>query len=80
MFFGSTEPVVSRPPVEVRRGTEVVIPQSCCTFSFATTAQRLHETFLKCVLNTHTVSCSQCWLFWYYSSVCLCLGLSTSCD
>ena len=47
MFFGSLEPVVSRPPVEVRRGTEVVIPQSCCTFPFATTPQHLQETFTK---------------------------------
>ena len=49
VFFGSTEPVVSRPPVEVCRGTEVVIPQSCCTFPFATTPQHLRETFFKYV-------------------------------
>jgi len=51
MFFGSTEPVVSRPPVEVRRGTEVVIPQSCCTFPFAATPQHLQETFMKCAVH-----------------------------
>jgi len=51
IFFGSTEPVVSRPPVEVRRGTEVLIPQPCCTFPFATTPQHLQETFMKSVLN-----------------------------
>jgi len=46
---------VSRPPVEVCRGTEVVIPQSCCTFAFASTPQRLHETFLKYLLNAFEI-------------------------
>lgn len=60
IFFGSTEAVVSRPSVEVRRGTEVVIPQACCTFPFATTPQHLHDAFYKCVLRFFRTSVVIC--------------------
>ena len=46
-FFGSASPIMTHPPVEVRRGTEVVMPQSFCTFDFATSLAQLHDTFMR---------------------------------
>lgn len=46
-FFGSSAPIITQPPVEVRKGMEVLIPQSFCTFDFATTAQQLQDTFFR---------------------------------
>uniref|UniRef100_UPI00358EFD77 centrosomal protein of 120 kDa isoform X2 n=1 Tax=Myxine glutinosa TaxID=7769 RepID=UPI00358EFD77 len=44
-FFGSAAPIMTNPPVEVRRHTEVFLPQSYCLFEFAATLQELQETF-----------------------------------
>uniref|UniRef100_A0A8C4N8D2 Centrosomal protein 120 n=1 Tax=Eptatretus burgeri TaxID=7764 RepID=A0A8C4N8D2_EPTBU len=44
-FFGSAAPIMTNPPVEVRRHTEVFLPQSYCLFEFAATFQQLQETF-----------------------------------
>ncbi|XP_069818747.1 centrosomal protein of 120 kDa isoform X2 [Dendropsophus ebraccatus] len=46
-FFGSAAPIMTNPPVEVRRNMEVFLPQSYCAFDFATTPQKLQETFLR---------------------------------
>ncbi|XP_030832368.1 centrosomal protein of 120 kDa isoform X3 [Strongylocentrotus purpuratus] len=46
-FFGSSSPVMTHPPVEVRRHTEVLLPHSFCAFDFATTPQQLRETLLR---------------------------------
>ncbi|XP_053726637.1 centrosomal protein of 120 kDa isoform X1 [Synchiropus splendidus] len=44
-FFGSSAPVMTNPPVELRRNTEVFLPQSFCAFNFAVLPQQLEETF-----------------------------------
>ncbi|KAM9810498.1 centrosomal protein of 120 kDa [Neosynchiropus ocellatus] len=44
-FFGSSAPVMTNPPVELRRHTEVFLPQSFCAFNFAVLPQQLEETF-----------------------------------
>ncbi|XP_006812274.1 centrosomal protein of 120 kDa-like [Saccoglossus kowalevskii] len=46
-FFGSSAPIMTHPPVEVRRNTEVLLPHSFCAFDFATASQQLKETFLR---------------------------------
>ena len=46
-FFGSAAPIMTHPPVEARRGSEVLIPQSYCAFDFATSIQQLQDTFMK---------------------------------
>lgn len=46
-FFGSAAPVLTHPPVEIRKGSEVLLPQSFCAFDFACTVQQLQETFLR---------------------------------
>ncbi|XP_061172082.1 centrosomal protein of 120 kDa-like isoform X1 [Saccostrea echinata] len=46
-FFGSAAPILTNPPVEIRKGTEVILPQSFCAFDFACTTQQLQETFLR---------------------------------
>ncbi|XP_072167359.1 centrosomal protein of 120 kDa-like [Diadema setosum] len=46
-FFGSSAPIMTHPPVEVRRHTEVLLPHSFCAFDFATTPQQLRETLLR---------------------------------
>ncbi|XP_044131817.1 centrosomal protein of 120 kDa isoform X2 [Bufo gargarizans] len=46
-FFGSAAPIMTNPPVEVRRNMEVFLPQSYCTFDFLTIFHRLQETFLR---------------------------------
>lgn len=47
IFFGSSSPVFTEPPVEVRRGTEVTLPKSFCAFDFATTFAQLEDTFTR---------------------------------
>ena len=46
-FFGSSSPIMTHPPVEVRRQTEVLLPHSFCAFDFATTPQQLRETLMR---------------------------------
>ncbi|XP_063820288.1 centrosomal protein of 120 kDa isoform X1 [Pseudophryne corroboree] len=46
-FFGSAAPIMTNPPVEVRRNMEVFFPQSYCAFDFATMPHQLQETFLR---------------------------------
>ncbi|XP_063049920.1 centrosomal protein of 120 kDa-like, partial [Engraulis encrasicolus] len=46
-FFGSAAPIMTSPPVEVKRGTEVFLPQSYCAFDFAALPQQLQDTFLR---------------------------------
>ncbi|KAK7486793.1 hypothetical protein BaRGS_00021940 [Batillaria attramentaria] len=44
-FFGSAAPILTHPPVETRKGTEVLLPQSFCAFDFACTLHQLQDTF-----------------------------------
>ncbi|XP_072038302.1 centrosomal protein of 120 kDa-like isoform X3 [Amphiura filiformis] len=46
-FFGSSAPIMTHPPVEVRKHTEVLLPHSFCAFDFATTPHQLHETLFR---------------------------------
>ncbi|KAM9329390.1 centrosomal protein of 120 kDa [Gastrophryne carolinensis] len=46
-FFGSAAPIMTNPPIEVRRNMEVFLPQSYCAFDFATLPNQLQETFLR---------------------------------
>ncbi|PKU46428.1 hypothetical protein llap_3277 [Limosa lapponica baueri] len=46
-FFGSAAPIMTSPPVEVRKNTEVFLPQSYCAFDFATIPHQLQDTFLR---------------------------------
>lgn len=46
-FFGSASAIITHPPVEIRRGMEVLLPQSFCAFDFACSIQQLQETFLR---------------------------------
>ncbi|XP_060082767.1 centrosomal protein of 120 kDa-like [Ylistrum balloti] len=46
-FFGSAAPILTHPPVEIRKGMEVLLPQSFCAFDFACTVAQLQETFLR---------------------------------
>ncbi|WAR00622.1 CE120-like protein [Mya arenaria] len=46
-FFGSAAPILTHPPVEIRKGMEVLLPQSFCAFDFACNMQQLQETFLR---------------------------------
>ncbi|XP_006167535.1 centrosomal protein of 120 kDa isoform X2 [Tupaia chinensis] len=46
-FFGSAAPILTNPPVEVRRNMEVFLPQSYCAFDFATMPHQLQDTFLR---------------------------------
>lgn len=46
-FFGSAAPILTNPPVEIRKGMEVLLPQSFCAFDFACTVQQLQDTFLR---------------------------------
>ncbi|XP_059193835.1 centrosomal protein of 120 kDa [Centropristis striata] len=46
-FFGSAAPIMTNPPVELRRGSEVSLPQSYCAFDFAALPQQLQDTFLR---------------------------------
>uniref|UniRef100_A0A8C9PPJ1 Centrosomal protein of 120 kDa n=1 Tax=Spermophilus dauricus TaxID=99837 RepID=A0A8C9PPJ1_SPEDA len=46
-FFGSAAPIMTNPPVEVRKNMEVFLPQSYCAFDFATMPNQLQDTFLR---------------------------------
>ncbi|KAM4810471.1 centrosomal protein of 120 kDa [Rhinophrynus dorsalis] len=46
-FFGSAAPIMTNPPVEVRRNMEVFLPQSYCAFDFAVLPHQLQDTFLR---------------------------------
>ncbi|GFO36195.1 centrosomal protein of 120 kda [Plakobranchus ocellatus] len=46
-FFGSAAPILTHPPVEIRKGSEVLLPQSFCAFDFACTVQQLQDTFVR---------------------------------
>ncbi|NXI36031.1 CE120 protein, partial [Galbula dea] len=46
-FFGSAAPIMTSPPVEVRKNMEVFLPQSYCAFDFATIPHQLHDTFCR---------------------------------
>ncbi|KFQ52422.1 Centrosomal protein of 120 kDa, partial [Nestor notabilis] len=46
-FFGSAAPIMTSPPVEVRKNMEVFLPQSYCAFDFATMPHQLQDTFLR---------------------------------
>ncbi|KFP88748.1 Centrosomal protein of 120 kDa, partial [Acanthisitta chloris] len=46
-FFGSAAPIMTNPPVEVRKNMEVFLPQSYCAFDFATVPHQLQDTFFR---------------------------------
>ncbi|CAG5135088.1 unnamed protein product, partial [Candidula unifasciata] len=46
-FFGSAAPILTHPPVEIRKGSEVLLPQSFCAFDFACSMHQLQETFTR---------------------------------
>uniref|UniRef100_A0A8C3KJW7 Centrosomal protein of 120 kDa n=1 Tax=Calidris pygmaea TaxID=425635 RepID=A0A8C3KJW7_9CHAR len=46
-FFGSAAPIMTSPPVEVRKNMEVFFPQSYCAFDFATIPHQLQDTFFR---------------------------------
>ncbi|KAF1419165.1 hypothetical protein FQV23_0000584, partial [Spheniscus humboldti] len=46
-FFGSAAPIMTSPPVEVRKNMEVFLPQSYCAFDFATIPHQLQDTFFR---------------------------------
>ncbi|XP_026721350.1 centrosomal protein of 120 kDa isoform X3 [Athene cunicularia] len=46
-FFGSAAPIMTSPPIEVRKNMEVFLPQSYCAFDFATVPHQLQDTFLR---------------------------------
>ncbi|XP_057211725.1 centrosomal protein of 120 kDa [Triplophysa rosa] len=46
-FFGSAAPIMTNPAVQLRRNTEVFLPQSYCAFDFAALPSQLQDTFLR---------------------------------
>ncbi|NXJ03168.1 CE120 protein, partial [Odontophorus gujanensis] len=46
-FFGSAAPIMTNPPIEIRKNMEVFLPQSYCVFHFATTPHQLQDIFLR---------------------------------
>uniref|UniRef100_A0A3P8XQD0 Centrosomal protein of 120 kDa n=1 Tax=Esox lucius TaxID=8010 RepID=A0A3P8XQD0_ESOLU len=46
-FFGSAAPIMTNPPVDVKRNMEVFLPQSYCAFDFATLPHQLQDTFFR---------------------------------
>ncbi|NXC43465.1 CE120 protein, partial [Penelope pileata] len=46
-FFGSAAPIMTSPPVEIRKNMEIFLPQSYCAFDFATTPHQLQDTFFR---------------------------------
>ncbi|KAM6991111.1 centrosomal protein of 120 kDa [Passerculus sandwichensis] len=46
-FFGSAAPIMTSPPVEVRKNMEVFLPKSYCAFDFATMPHQLQDTFFR---------------------------------
>ncbi|XP_043103827.1 centrosomal protein of 120 kDa isoform X2 [Puntigrus tetrazona] len=46
-FFGSAAPIMTGPAVELKKNTEVFLPQSYCAFDFAALPNQLQDTFLR---------------------------------
>ncbi|NXF07291.1 CE120 protein, partial [Smithornis capensis] len=46
-FFGSAAPIMTSPPVEIRKNMEVFLPKSYCAFDFATMPHQLQDTFFR---------------------------------
>ncbi|XP_062985553.1 centrosomal protein of 120 kDa [Elgaria multicarinata webbii] len=46
-FFGSAAPIMTNPPVEIRKNMQVFLPQSYCAFDFATMPHQLQDTFFR---------------------------------
>ncbi|NWS82994.1 CE120 protein, partial [Toxostoma redivivum] len=46
-FFGSAAPIMTSPPIEVRKNMEVFLPKSYCAFDFATIPHQLQDTFFR---------------------------------
>ncbi|XP_053480960.1 centrosomal protein of 120 kDa isoform X2 [Ictalurus furcatus] len=46
-FFGSAAPIMTNPAVEIKKNTEVFLPQSYCAFDFAALPSQLQDTFLS---------------------------------
>lgn len=46
-FFGSAAPIMTSPPIEIRKNMEVFLPQSYCVFHFATAPHQLQDTFFR---------------------------------
>ncbi|XP_062854380.1 centrosomal protein of 120 kDa isoform X2 [Trichomycterus rosablanca] len=46
-FFGSAAPIMTNPAVEVKKNTEVFLPQSYCAFDFAALPNQLQDTFQR---------------------------------
>ncbi|XP_066037482.1 centrosomal protein of 120 kDa isoform X2 [Chamaea fasciata] len=46
-FFGSAAPIMTSPPVEVRKNMEVFLPKSYCAFDFATIPHQLQDAFFR---------------------------------
>ncbi|MCJ8735046.1 hypothetical protein PDJAM_G00242260 [Pangasius djambal] len=46
-FFGSAAPIMTNPAVEIKKSTEVFLPQSYCAFDFAALPSQLQDTFLR---------------------------------
>ncbi|XP_066567429.1 centrosomal protein of 120 kDa [Amia ocellicauda] len=46
-FFGSAAPIMTNPPIEMRKNMEVFLPQSYCAFDFAALPHQLQDTFFR---------------------------------
>ncbi|XP_067886022.1 centrosomal protein of 120 kDa isoform X2 [Heterodontus francisci] len=46
-FFGTAAPIMTNPPVEVKKNMEVIFPQSYCAFDFAALPHQLQDTFFR---------------------------------
>ncbi|XP_067839140.1 centrosomal protein of 120 kDa isoform X2 [Heptranchias perlo] len=46
-FFGTAAPIMTNPPVEVKKNMEVIFPQSFCAFDFAALPHQLQDTFFR---------------------------------
>ncbi|XP_027023076.1 centrosomal protein of 120 kDa isoform X1 [Tachysurus fulvidraco] len=46
-FFGSAAPIMTNPAVEIKKNTEVFLPQSYCAFDFAALPSQLQDTFQR---------------------------------
>lgn len=46
-FFGSAAPIMTNPAVEIKKNTEVFLPQSYCAFDFAALPNQLQDTFQR---------------------------------
>ncbi|KAK6179237.1 hypothetical protein SNE40_011643 [Patella caerulea] len=55
-FFGSAAPILTHPPVDVRKGMEVLLPQSFCAFDFACSPRQIQETFQRVPLTVEVWS------------------------